>query len=152
VPDDLHLERDYRATPDQLWDAWTNPERLARWLGTPAGPLLDAAGPVRMIMGDGDDQWVDVRVVTAERPRLLELNWDFPGQSGSTLRVEFRAVDAERTRVVVDHHGLGASATGYGAGWQAYLDGGLAAYFGEPVDADWDELFARNLPLWRERA
>lgn len=152
MPDDVHLERDYRATPEQLWTAWTDPESLARWLGTPAGPLLTATTPVRMIMGDDEDQWVDIQVVTAEPPRLLELTWDFPGLTGSRLRVEFKVIDTDRTRVIVDHNNLGTSATGYGAGWQAYLEGALAAHFGEPIKETWDELFARNLPQWRERA
>lgn len=152
APGAVHLEREYRATPDQLWDAWTDPERLARWLGTPAGPLLGATAPVRMVFGGDEDQWADLRVRTADRPKLLELAWDFPGVTSAVLRVEFHAVDDTHTRVVVDHTGLGASAVGYGAGWQAYLDGGLAGLFGAPADADWDELFARHLPVWRQRA
>jgi uncharacterized protein YndB with AHSA1/START domain len=33
MPRDLHLRRVYDATPQQLWDAWTRPEQLARWWG-----------------------------------------------------------------------------------------------------------------------
>ena len=148
----IHLEREYLGTPEELWDAWTDPERLARWLGTPAGPVLGVPGPVRMVMGDGDDQWVDVRVVTADRPTLLELSWDFPGESGTTLSVRFVPVDAQRTLLVLDHTGFPAASTGYGAGWQAYLDGGLAGEFGNPVEGTWDDWFEAYLPIWRERA
>ncbi len=45
---------------------------MARWLGVPAGPLLDAAAPVRIVMGDGADEWVEVHVLTADPPHLLE--------------------------------------------------------------------------------
>ena len=30
---DLEITRVYDATPQQLWDAWTRPEQLARWWG-----------------------------------------------------------------------------------------------------------------------
>jgi len=148
----VHLERAYDATPDELWTAWTDPERLARWLGTPAGPLLGASGLVRISMGDDPDQTVEVAVVTADRPRLLEFSWSFAGVAGSRLRVELVPVTADRTRVVIDHGGLGTSTTGYGAGWQAFLDGRLPEALGAPAADTWDELFERALPVWRERA
>ena len=149
----VQLERDYAATPDEVWDAWTSPERLARWLGKPAGPVLDAVGPVRLILGDGADEWADVTVIAADRPRLLELSWAFEGEAGSVLRVEIEPIDATRTRLVVEHRGLGSSAVGYGAGWQAYLDGALAAELGQAVEtSDWDVGFEQALPIWRERA
>lgn len=149
----VHLEREYDATPEELWDCWTDPVRLARWLGRPDRALLGATDPVLMVMGDGDDQWVRVRVLAADEPRALTLEWEFPGVSGSRLSVELIALGPGRTRVVLDHDGLGASSTGYGAGWQAYLEGGLrretSGADGEP---DWEQRFTRALPAWRERA
>jgi uncharacterized protein YndB with AHSA1/START domain len=148
----IHLEREYAASAGELWQAWTDPVRLARWLGPPTGPLLDTIGPVRLRLGDDPDQWADVRVLRAEEPRLLELAWDFPGQSGSVLRIEIAAAAAGRTRLIIDHRGLGSSSTGYGAGWQAYLDGSLRAEIGIAAAESWDTLFARALPAWQQRA
>jgi uncharacterized protein YndB with AHSA1/START domain len=148
----VHLEREYDATPEELWAAWTEPARLARWLGTPTGALLGATEPVRISMGDDADQEVEVEVLSADPPRLLELAWRFPGVTDSRLRVELVPVTASRTRVVVDHGGLGDSTTGYGAGWQAFLDGNLASTLGDAASAAWDERFAEALPVWRERA
>jgi uncharacterized protein YndB with AHSA1/START domain len=149
----VHIEREYDASPEELWDCWTDPVRLARWLGRPDGPLLGAADPVLMDMGDGDDQWVRVRILVADEPRMLTLQWEFPGVSSSRLRVELIALGPGRTRMVLDHDGLGASSTGYGAGWQAYLDGGLLRETGGAIEeADWERRFAQALPAWRERA
>jgi uncharacterized protein YndB with AHSA1/START domain len=161
VPDHLHrdgsvrgahLERDYNGTPAELWQCWTDPKRLARWLGALAGPLLPAGGPVRLVLGDDPGQWADVRVLAAAPPHLLTLAWDIPGQPGTVLTVAFTAVAPGRTRVVVDHRGLGPAATGYGAGWQAYLDGGLRLETGEKAGASWEHLFEAALPGWRDRA
>jgi uncharacterized protein YndB with AHSA1/START domain len=149
----VHLEREYDATPDELWRAWTEPERLARWLGTPSGPVLAAErAPVRIAMGDAPDQWVEVEVVVADAPRLLESRWAFEGVAGSRLRVELVPLPTGATRLVLDHGGLGASTVGYGAGWQAFLDARLPEALGGPPGGSWDEEFERALPLWRERA
>jgi uncharacterized protein YndB with AHSA1/START domain len=148
----VHLERDYDGTPEELWQCWTDPVRLGRWLGIPARPLMPAAEPVRLVMGDGKAQWVEVRVLAADQPRTLKLAWDLPGQPGTELTVEFVALSPGRTRVVVDHDGLGESATGYGAGWQAYLEGGLLRETGGRAGAPWEHRLQEALPAWRERA
>lgn len=145
----VHLERTYQASPEELWTAWTDPDRLARWLGTPAGPIIDADAPVRIAMG-GDDDWVDVLVVHADAPRLLELRWEFAGEPAGLLRVALTPV-RDGTLLVLDHDGLTDSSTGYGAGWQAFLDGPLDALFGTGAGS-WDELFEQAMPTWRERA
>ncbi|MGH3305234.1 MAG: hypothetical protein ACRDOK_26930 [Streptosporangiaceae bacterium] len=67
------------------------------------------------------------------------------------LRVEITAAAAGHTRLIIDHRGLGTSTTGYGAGWQAYLDGRLRAEIGIAAAESWDTLFARALPAWQQR-
>lgn len=148
----VHLERTYPATPEELWAAWTEPDRLARWLGTPAGPLLDAVAPVRLSMGEDENDWVDLAVVRADAPRLLELRWEFAGEPAGLLRVELTPITAESTLLVLDHEGLAQSATGYGAGWQAFLDGPLAKQFDGDASGDWNQLFEQAMTAWRDRA
>ena len=48
--------------------------------------------------------------------------------------------------------GLGESATGYGAGWQAYLEGGLLRETGGRAEPSWEHRLQEALPAWRERA
>jgi uncharacterized protein YndB with AHSA1/START domain len=147
----VHLERDYAASPEELWDAWTEPKRLARWLCTSAAPFLESTGPVRLLLGDAEDQWVDVRVLVAEPPHRLELAWSFAGEVNSLLRVRIDRVSESMSRVAVDHAGLGRATIGYGAGWQAYLEM-LGGQFESTIVKPWDELFEECLPIWRERA
>lgn len=145
----LHLERDYEADAQQVWDCWTDPERLARWLGTLGEPL--SAGPTRLTLGDGADDWADIAVLRAEEPTLLELRWTFVDGGDSVLRVEISSISAGRTRLTVEHRGLGDSTVGYGAGWQAYL-ARLAAELRMVEPPAWDAEFAAALPGWRARA
>lgn len=149
----LHLERDYDATPEEVWEAWTDPERLARWLAPASAPLLPsgAGASMRLTFGAGDEDWADVTPLAADPPWRLELRWAFPGVVDSVVRVEVRPLGEGRVRVVVDHRRLGDSTVGYGAGWEAYL-ARLAGEFGVPQAASWDDLFAAALPAWRERA
>ena len=147
----VHLERTYPTTPDDLWTAWTDPDRLARWLGTPTGPIVETVAPVRISMGEDANDWVDVQIVRADAPRLLELRWEFAGEPAGLLRVELTPVTGG-TLLVLDHDGLTDSSTGYGAGWQAFLEGPLAVLFGAPATGDWNELFTAAMPTWRERA
>jgi uncharacterized protein YndB with AHSA1/START domain len=146
----VRLERDYDATPGEVWSAWTDPERLARWLGRPAGPL--GAQPTRMSFGGDPDQWADLAVLAMREPAHLSLLWSFPGVADSVLDVSITPLGDGRTRVVVEHRGLGSSDTGYGAGWSAYL-AALAVELGGPDDGrSWDDRFAAALPTWRARA
>ena len=146
----VHLEREFRATPTELWQAWTDPARLARWLGSIDVPLGDQ--PARMAFGDGDDDWADLTVLRSVEPELLELRWDFAGEVSSALRVQLVPLADGLTRVVLDHGRLGDSTLGYGAGWAAYLAALDAEVTGQTGDAtSWDERFAAELPQWRER-
>jgi uncharacterized protein YndB with AHSA1/START domain len=148
----VHLEREYDATAEELWECWTDPTRLARWLGQPDGPVLGATEPARMVMGDGEDQWVRIQVLEADPPKTLSFVWEFPGETDTRLRIELVVVGPRRTRLVLDHDGLGDSSTGYGAGWQAYLEGGLLRETGSTVDSAWEHRFEEALPTWRDRA
>jgi uncharacterized protein YndB with AHSA1/START domain len=148
----VHLERDYDATAEELWLCWTDPRRLARWLGRPDGPLLGATEPVLLVLGDEADQWVRVRVLAAEPPRTLTVAWDFPDETASRLRIDLMDIGPGRTRLILSHSSLGVSSTGYGAGWQAYLEGELLRETGVAVDTTWEQRFEQALPVWRERA
>jgi uncharacterized protein YndB with AHSA1/START domain len=146
----LHVEREYDAPPQQVWSAWTDPARLARWLAVPDGPLSDR--PIRLDFGGGTDEWADVSILQAEEPRLLVLRWSFVGVETSELRVEITAADHGGARVTLDHRGLGDSTVGYGAGWQAYLVS-LEEELGGPGDGlTWAARFAGLLPEWQARA
>jgi uncharacterized protein YndB with AHSA1/START domain len=146
----VRLEREYEATPAEVWSAWTDPDRLARWLGRLAGPL--AADRTRMRFGDEPDQWADLTVLELQEPSRLTLLWSFPGASDSVLEVAIAPLGDGRTRVVVEHRGLGAMDTGYGAGWSAYLAALAAELGGRDDGRSWDERFATALPAWRARA
>lgn len=66
------LERTYDTTPDDLWDAITNPERLTRWFLPISGDLKP--GGHYQLEGNAGGTITD-----CQPPRLLTATWEFGG-------------------------------------------------------------------------
>jgi uncharacterized protein YndB with AHSA1/START domain len=143
----VRFERWFAVPAEELWDALTSPERLARWLAP--GTVGDGAdSTVRLDFGEGGV--VTGRVLHWEPPSVLEFEWRFAGETESVVRFELSSSD-EGTHLVLDHRALAAEhATGYGAGWEAYL-ASLSDHL-EGRSGSWDERFAAALPRYRESA
>jgi uncharacterized protein YndB with AHSA1/START domain len=142
----VRFEREFPVPVAELWDVLTSPERLARWLapGTIGGP----DGPVRLDFGEGGI--VTGRVLRWEPPSLLEFEWRFAGETESVVRFELSPTGTG-TRLVLDHRALAEGhATGYSAGWHAYL-ASLSDYL-EGREHSWEDRFAAALPQYRESA
>jgi uncharacterized protein YndB with AHSA1/START domain len=147
----VRFERVLAGGPEEVWSALTEPARLRRWLAEAELDLREG-GAVSFRFGDTPDQHVTGRVLAVDEPRLLEYEWTWPGQTESVVRWELSADGAGGTRVVLDHRRLPAdAATGYGAGWHAYLDL-LEAHLGGEESADWGELVAARLDAYQGQA
>jgi uncharacterized protein YndB with AHSA1/START domain len=133
----LRLERTYDATPQDVFNAWTNPEVLRRWWAVdPAGrtPVADVdlrvGGRYRLSMEDpnGTRHTVGGEYQEVVPPERLVYSWQWELDSGepghvSTVTVEFRA-DGERTNLILEHTGLVSteSREQHEHGWNACLD------------------------------
>jgi uncharacterized protein YndB with AHSA1/START domain len=111
------------AEPDFVFDYFTDPEALVRWMGDRA--VLDPrpGGEFTLYF---DDRCVEGRYVEIDRPRRLVITWGRRGSSemppfSSTLEVSF-AAEADGTRVSIVHHGLPESELErHRLGWTHYL-------------------------------
>ncbi|MGC2375451.1 MAG: SRPBCC domain-containing protein [Solirubrobacteraceae bacterium] len=133
----LRLQRTYEASPEDVFDAWTNPEVLRRWwVVDPAGrtPVADVdlrvGGRYRLSMEDpsGTRHTVGGEYQEVVRPTRLVYSWCWEQEDGqpghvSTVTVEFRG-DGERTNVVLEHTGLASaeSRDQHAHGWNACLE------------------------------
>lgn len=116
----LHLERTFDATPEEVFDAWTNPEVLRRWWAaaptwrTPVAEVdLRVGGNYRLSMEDPETGAVHTVVGEyreVHRPERLAYSWSWEQGDGSvghvsTVTVDFIAEGAGTT-VVLEHIGL----------------------------------------------
>ena len=86
--------RTYDTTVEDLWDALTTPERLARWF-LPVEGDLEPGGRYRL---EGNASGTIDR---CEPPRALDLTWE-AGPQTSWLSVRL-APDGERARLTLEH-------------------------------------------------
>jgi uncharacterized protein YndB with AHSA1/START domain len=134
----LHLERTFDATPEEVFDAWTNPEVLRRWWAaaptwrTPVAEVdLRVGGSYRLSMEDpetGAVHTVGGEYREVRRPERLAYSWRWEQADGgtgheSTVTVDFLA-EGTGTTVVIEHLGLTTpeSAAQHRHGWTGCLE------------------------------
>jgi uncharacterized protein YndB with AHSA1/START domain len=134
----LRLERTYDASPEEVFDAWTNPEVLRRWWRanpawvTPVAEVdLRVGGRYRISMEDpesGTKHTAGGEYSEVSRPLRLAYTWQWEQDDGrpghvSTVTVDFRA-EGERTTVVLEHSGLESSQSrdSHTQGWTGILE------------------------------
>jgi uncharacterized protein YndB with AHSA1/START domain len=160
------FDREYAATPDEIWSALTTPQRLARWLATPIGTLarghtvrlvltgtddgIVGTGTDDPIVGTGtDDPMGTLRIDVCDRPHRVEGHWTWPDGQPTTLRVTIEPRPDGRARVVLTHAGFPpAGIAGYGCGWHHYVDA-LAAHLGDGPAPDFADYYPAMLDTYR---
>lgn len=136
------FDRHHATDASDLWEACTDPGRLARWFAPVSGDLREG-GTFTIHFDDADTP--RCRVVACEAPTRLV--WEWPvGEVATVVTVEVTP-DADGARLVLRHARLGrAQVAGYAAGWDTYvrrLDADLAGGELPDWDATWSALHHR---------
>lgn len=127
--------RSYDTTVEDLWDAITTPERLARWFLPVEGDLK--LGGRYQLKGNAGGS-----ITRCERPEALDLTWEI---MGGTSWVNLRlAPDGEKARLTLEHiahkEGIGEEHMkqfgpgAVGIGWDLGLHG-LERHVANPTTA-----------------
>lgn len=116
----LTVRRTIDASPEHLFDAWTDPAQLRRWWG-PAGVTcceaevdLRVGGRYRLgnRFPDGRTVFISGEFVRVERPHLLAYSWRIEPAEETRERVTVRFIaNGARTDVIVLHEGIGDADT-----------------------------------------
>ena len=144
----VRLEDRLATGPEDLWEALTDPDRLARWLGTVDGDLA--------VGGEFRGHWAasgwegTCRVEVCERPHRIRVRTASEDQPDGVVELTLRA-DGDDTVLTLEDRGVPVDdLPAYGAGDQVHLED-LAAHLagGGRCDARarWQELF----PAYQER-
>lgn len=135
----VRVEDVYETTIDDLWQACTSPERLARWIAEVTGDLR-VGGDIHATF---TSTWEGPgRILVCEPPRHLLLTME-PGTEDEAQIEAWLSEEGARTRLIVEERGLPlARLYLHGAGWQAHVDDLRRSLSGQPSawKARWTEL------------
>jgi uncharacterized protein YndB with AHSA1/START domain len=137
----LLVRRSIRASPERIFDVWTQPEHLQRWWGPESVECVAAEVDLRVggryrianQFPDGKVLWISGEFETVERPRRLVYTWRVGDVTGADERVTvtFEA-RGEATEVIVAHERIPTESVRdrHEQGWVGCLDG-LVEYLQE---------------------
>jgi uncharacterized protein YndB with AHSA1/START domain len=116
----VRVEDVYETDVDDLWEACTTPERLARWIAEVSGDL-SPGGAFRARFTSG---WEGTgRVETCEPPRHLVVVTTQAGELAEAVIEATLTADGPRARLVIEERGVPIEQVAdYGAGWQVHLE------------------------------
>jgi uncharacterized protein YndB with AHSA1/START domain len=130
----LLVRRSIRASPERIFDAWTQPEHLKRWWGPESVECIEAEVDLRVggqyrianQFPDGKVLWISGEFETVERPHRLVYTWRVGDIAGAAERVTvtFEA-RGETTEVIVAHERIPTESMRdlHEQGWVGCLDG-----------------------------
>jgi uncharacterized protein YndB with AHSA1/START domain len=141
----LVVRRTIHATPEQLFEAWTQPGHLKKWWGphpvTCLGAEIDLrVGGVYRIANqfpDGSVLWIFGQFEVVDPPHKLVYTWRVDPQSRASERVAVAFEPrGDATEVTVEHERIPDLATRdrHQLGWEGCLDG-LANYLSRDAKA-----------------
>jgi len=128
----LTLSRVFKATPEELWDIWTDPEKVNQWhrpntseYTTEAEVDAKVGGKYSISMKMPESTFKVHGVFTElDPPRKMVYTWEWEDDSEhSQVTVEFKPVD-DGTELVLRHAKLSGpeSVTAHKAGWIGCFD------------------------------
>ena len=115
----VRVEDVYDTGIDDLWDACTRPERLARWIAEVSGDLRQG-GTVQAVFTSTWTGPATIEVCDAPHHLLLTTQ---PGTDDEAQLEAWLTAEGSGTRLVVEERGLPVGSLHfYGAGWQVHLE------------------------------
>ena len=144
----VRVEDVYDTGIEDLWEACTTPERLARWLAVVSGDLR-VGGTVQVVF---TSTWTGPgRIEVCDAPHHLLLTMQ-PGSEGECELEAWLTEEGSKTRLVVEERGLPRDELYlHGAGWQAHLEHlGMSLTSGASAHpGGWSS--SRPASVWQER-
>lgn len=144
----IRVECVYDTDVDDLWQACTDPERLARWIAQVSGEFRVGG----MLDATFTSTWTGpMRIDVCEAPRHLVLAQE-PGTDEETVIEVWLSAEGEKSRLVVEERGLGIGVLHFhAAGWQVHLEdlGRSLRTAAAAHPSGWSS--SEPAPAWKER-
>jgi len=136
----LTITREFRAPIEDVWASVTEPERLARWIGTFTGD--PTSGRVAFLMtAEGATEPEDMEIRECDPPRVLRVT-SHVGEEHWHLDLVLDEQDGVTTLTFAQPAIDPVAAESVGPGWEYYLDRLVAAESGgDPGSIDFDDYY-----------
>ena len=146
----VRMEDRFDTDIDDVWSAFTDPGRLARWLGEVAGDLRLGGEFRARYFASG---WEGTgRVEACEPPRRLLVLTKQPDQPDEHAIEVTLAADGDQTILVLEERGMPLDLlAAYGAGVQVHVED-LAAHLAGRARCDADARWAELMPAYQDLA
>jgi len=130
----VRIERTFAAPAEDVFDAWTSPEVMRRWLHcesdweTPEAEVdLRVGGQVRVVMRrpDGSEAGARGEYRLIERPHRLVMAWTFDDEPSNEQLIELSFTESgDTTTVLLVNSGISTDQrrAGQDWGWRGCLD------------------------------
>ena len=105
----VRIERTFAASAEEVFDAWTSPEVMRRWLhpaadwATPEAEVdLRVGGKVRVVMRRPDGTEIEMlgEYTLIDRPHLLVMTWTFGDEPSNEQVIELSFSESEGSTTV----------------------------------------------------
>lgn len=129
----ISITRTFDASPDNVFEAWTDPVQFGRWFGTESttvedvkiDPRVGGEWSARMILGDGTEITWHGRYLEVAAPHRLVLSLsDRPGDEFERVTVDLKKVD-RGTEMLFTQSGGHMPPENYAQaeeGWRSFFD------------------------------
>jgi uncharacterized protein YndB with AHSA1/START domain len=143
----VRVEDRYTTDIDDLWEACTTRERLARWIAEVSGDL-HVGGTIQATF---TSTWTGaLRIEICDRPYHLLVTME-PGTEDETELEAWLTDEGDTTRLVVEERGLPLDRLYFhGAGWQAHLEDLRRSSAGE--SSAWHDRWTQLTPVYETMA
>ncbi|MGH8529784.1 MAG: SRPBCC family protein [Nevskiales bacterium] len=133
MANEVHITRRLDASPDEVYDAWLDPESVAEWMIPSAGGRTEAKLDPRVggrfqidMFGETETYPHHGEYLRLERPRLIEFSWvsNATAQQRSIVTIELSPLGETQTELKLHHRLLASSeaAREHHSGWSTVLD------------------------------
>ncbi|TKJ18942.1 SRPBCC family protein [Blastococcus sp. CCUG 61487] len=138
-----------RSWPDPIEDVWaalTEPDRLARWIGTYEGErAVGALGTFTMTLED-EPVGEPMRIVACDPPRRLVVEWEQQDTDAWRVDLDLSTEGGRTVLRFVQVFGADADVTDFAMGWHWYLDKLDETLGGPAAPEGWDAFLAAEGP------
>jgi hypothetical protein len=138
APTSLVFKRVIPASPDEVFEAWTQPELMRQWLAPGMNKVVDAHTDARVGGGfrirstapDGTLHTIDGTYRDMSRGRRLVMTWSYSGPAAllcemeTLIEIDFAPAPNGETSMTMTqtHIATAGAARGYGEGWPTCFD------------------------------